>query len=458
MHKQVDKETSYVLKTTKSGHMTCQVTIGKQNLLLHSAYDPVKEAQQFVAPHIDKIQGKDKIIVYGLGCGHHIVELIKVTKESHIKIEVWEFNTGLYELVKTKNIIDNLLIDSRVSIYVSHDKKEIVEKVAHFNSESDYIIMHQASVKVIPRWLNDIKEIFEIFQLNVSNMIGTKDKLNEHFAINVVTAKFDKNNVLFRLLANVPMVLVSAGPSLQKNIAFLKKYHEHIFIGAVGTALQPLLNHEIIPDFFMLTDSAEIMSCQFANVSESMQKLIPLFYLSTVMPSVVSQYAGSKIMLLQQGMEQAEKLAKELNVVAVQTGGSVATTLLDWMVQLGAKQICFVGQDLAWPNNQTHISGANSYKQLAENSLQSLREIDDYFRQGKVRTPANLYAYKKWIEEYIWQHPEIDFFNATQGGAYIKGCQHVDFESFMRSICFDGDMQFYKEKFLQAIDIIMKSI
>lgn len=456
MHKQVDQETSYVLKATKSGHMTCQVTVGEQNLLLHSAYDPVKEAQQFVAPHIDKIQGKDKIIVYGLGCGHHIAELIKVTRESHIKIEVWEFNTGLYELVKAENIIENLLLDSRVSIYVSHDKKKIIERTAHFNPESDYIIMHQASVKVIPTWLKDIKEIFEIFQLNVSNMVSTKEKLNKHFTLNVETAKIDRNNVLFGLLSNVPMVLVAAGPSLQKNIAFLQKYHTHIFIGAVGTALQPLLSHEIIPDFFMLTDSAEIMSSQFANVSESMQKKIPLFYLSTVMPSVVSKYAGSKIMLLQQGMEQAENLAKELNIVAVQTGGSVATTLLDWMVQLGAKQICFVGQDLAWPNNQTHVSSANSYKQLAEDSLQSLREIDDYFQQGKVRTPANLYAYKKWIEEYIGEHLDIEFFNATQGGAYIEGCRHVDFECFMKSICFDGDMQLYKEKFLQAINRITR--
>lgn len=447
----MDQEISYVLKTAKSGHMTCQATIGKQNVLLHSAYDPVKEARQLVANHIDKINNKDRIIIYGLGCAYHIAELIEATKESNIKIEVWEFNTALYEFIKGQHIADHVLLDSRVSIYVSHDKNEILTKLLQFNSDSDYIIMHQASVKLIPVWLQDIKETFEIFQLNVSNMLVARDKLNEHFTVNAATAKLDKNNRFFKLLPNIPMVLVAAGPSLPKNMDLLKKYRNHIFIGAVGTALQPLVNHEIIPDFFMLIDPLEILSGQFANVPEAVQKEIPLFYLSTVMPIVVSKYTGAKIMLLQQGMEQAETLARELNMMTVQTGGSVATALLDWMVQLGAKQICFVGQDLAYSNNQTHTFGANSYKKLDENSLQSLKEVDDYFRQGKVRTAGNLYVYKKWIETYIWQHPEVQFFNATQGGAYIEGCRHVDFESFIKNIQFDGDIRIYKEKFLQAI-------
>ena len=457
MNKEIYPELLCNFKSTKSGHMTCQVTIGEQNVLLHSAYDPVKEARQLVANHIIKIQGRQRVIVYGLGCGHHVVELLKATEGSNIKVEVWEFNTDFYELIKGENIVNNVLMDSRVNVYVGYNKKKIVEKILQFNPNSDYIIMHQASVKLMPPCLKDIKEIFEIFQLNISNIDMERDKLNEHFAINITTAKIDSNNMLCRLLSNVPMVLVAAGPSLQKNITFLKKYHKQIFIGTVGTALEPLLKNEIIPDFFILTDPFEILSDQFTNVPERMQKIIPLFYLGTVMPKVISQYVGSKIMLLQQGMELAEKIARELNIVTVQTGGSVATTLLDWMVQLGAKQICFIGQDLAYSNNQTHIPSANSYQQRAENSLQSLREIDDYFRQGKVRTPDTLYVYKKWIETYIWQHPDIQFFNATQGGAYIEGCQHIDFESFMRSICFDGNIQIYREAFLRAIKKITEN-
>lgn len=88
-------------------------------------------------------------------------------------------------------------------------------------------------------------------------------------------------------------------------------------------------------------------------------------------------------MLLQQDVEQTEKVASGLNIIAVQTGGSVATTLLDWIVQLGAKQICFVGHDLAYLNNQSHTSGSPSYIRLSENSLQSLLEIDNYFKKGK---------------------------------------------------------------------------
>jgi hypothetical protein len=451
MEEQIHQEMSFSLRNTRSGHITCQVTIGKQNVLLHSAYDPVKEARQLVANHIDKISIKERIIIYGLGCGHHIAELVNVTKGSKIKIEVWEFNTALYEFIKAENIVDNVLMDSRVSIYVSHNKKEIVEKALHFNLETDYIIMHQASVKLIPEWLKDIKESFEIFQLNISNMLVAKDKLNEHFAMNIKTAKIDRYNLFFNLLDNIPMVLVAAGPSLQKNINFLKQYNNQVFIGAVGTALQLLVDKGIIPDFFMLTDSKEAMFLQFAQVPDSLQKTIPLFYLSTVMPSVVLQYGGPKIMLLQQGLEQAEKLANELKTIAVQTGGSVATTLLDWMVQLGAKQICFVGQDLAYSNNETYVPGILCHTKLSDDSLKALKEVDDYFRKGKVRAPGSLYIYKKWIETYVWQHADIKFFNATQGGAYIEGCEHVNFEGFIKKIFFTGDIRLCKEKFQQVV-------
>ena len=53
----------------------------------------------------------------------------------------------------------------------------------------------------------------------------------------------------------MPAVLVSAGPSLDKNINQLKEIRENVFIMAVDTALNSILTHDIIPDMAITVDS-----------------------------------------------------------------------------------------------------------------------------------------------------------------------------------------------------------
>lgn len=136
--------------------------------------------------------------------------------------------------------------------------------------------------------------------------------MNQYCAENIAAGEFDRQNEFYNLLDHVPMVLAAAGPSLQKNMEFLKKYREQIFIGAVGTALTPLRNNEIVPDFFMWTDSLESLSAQFARIPESVQKVIPLFYLSTVMPSVVFQYRAPKLCYCSKMWNKQKKLLVDL--------------------------------------------------------------------------------------------------------------------------------------------------
>ena len=447
----VNKTTIFTLKQTKSGHVTCEANIDDKSILLHSSYDPMKEAQRFIEKQLERIKDKQRIIIYGLGCGHHVAEFLRTTQGDHIKIEVWDFNVGFYEFIQQEKFIKDIVNDCRVTLHVSDKREYILGIWRNFNPETDFLILHPASLKIIPENLRDMQEIFEIFQLNIANMLLAKDKLEEHFSVNITHAKIDRHNLLNGLLANIPMILVAAGPSLQQNIALLRKYREQVFIGCVGTALAPLIKEGIYPDFFMLTDMDESLITHFAHIDRKIQELIPLFYLSTVAPSVISLYPGPKIMLLQVGMEEAEQIAKDLNTVAVKTGGSVATTLLDWMVCLGAKQICFVGQDLAYTNHETHIAGAPMYAKIIDKDLQLLIEIDDYFLTGKVYTPWTLYIYKKWIESYIWQHKDVTFFNATQGGAHINNCHHITFEEFIKKISFNGDIKKYRSKFLEII-------
>ncbi len=53
---------------------------------------------------------------------------------------------------------------------------------------------------------------------------------------------------------DVPVIVVSAGPSLNKNIEDLKKAVGKACIIATDTAMKPLLNAGIVPDLFVIVD------------------------------------------------------------------------------------------------------------------------------------------------------------------------------------------------------------
>jgi len=57
------------------------------NILLHSLYDPEKEAKEWVAYHEEKINNASSIYVLGFGLGYHILELSRKTEKDIIIFE-----------------------------------------------------------------------------------------------------------------------------------------------------------------------------------------------------------------------------------------------------------------------------------------------------------------------------------------------------------------------------------
>ena len=56
------------------------------------------------------------------------------------------------------------------------------------------------------------------------------------------------------LPTDIPAIVVSAGPSLNKNIVELRKAKNKAFIVAVDTAVKPLVKAGIIPDLYVVVD------------------------------------------------------------------------------------------------------------------------------------------------------------------------------------------------------------
>ncbi|TCS83313.1 motility associated factor glycosyltransferase family protein [Tepidibacillus fermentans] len=446
----MESNSHITLIQAKNGELTCEYSNDEQSLLLHSKYNPTKEAEAFISNHIHELNKYKKVVVYGLGCGHHIKALLRQTEESHQEIEVWEWNLDLYKMIQEIDQLNEVFSHKRVRIFATDNREIILKKLQDYAVKEFYLLIHSPSMKIIPSKFQKFKDIMQDYQINISNILANRDMLNEHFSINRIKAKVNYHT-LIDSLNGVSAILVSAGPSLNKSLSYLRENIDKYIIASVGTALTPLIENGIIPDFVLITDPSEKIIEQFYQVDNEILTSIPLFYFGTVHPKVISFYPGKKIMLLQKGMELAEEMAVKNELPLIDTGGSVATALLDWLVKLGAKQICFIGQDLAYTNNETHNPGTHNYRIIKKEEMSFYHKVDNYFGNGKVLTTTNLLLYKNWFEKYIQKHKGIKFVNATEGGAYIKGAEHISFEQFIKRLN-STNVRYKRNQFKQLIE------
>lgn len=228
-------------------------------------------------------------------------------------------------------------------------------------------------------------------------------------------------------------IIVSAGPSLDKNVKELRRAKNKAFIIVVDTALKTVLNAGVEPDLAVLIDPAKAPSLF------DREELLKI-------PLCVSIQANQKIMKMHHGKkffatrdidfmgEIAKKYDKDLYVM--HSGGSVANNAFSVAGIMGFKKMIFVGQDLAYPNGRIH--SADAYEDEDDIVMSSKYfEVEDIYG-GKVYTEANMDAYRRWFEEQIVFNPDCHIIDATEGGAKIKGAEVLTLHEAITRECDDA--------------------
>jgi hypothetical protein len=425
-------EKKYKFERSREGNIILSYKKDKETVrYLHSTYSPIKEAKRFVDGNSERInkmfnhstafdKKKIEVMIYGLACCYHIREIINQYPD--VIVNVVDFNPELFHYSLGFLDLKDLITNPNVRLIVTKDKHKILNELENNTSHSPFIL-YKPCVQLIPNDLLEVKEF--LLDLDLQRQTADMNKnLLEHNFVSNTQIDYKDCSPFIQLMKDTPMILVSAGPSLMKNINLLKQASEFALIGVVGTAVKPLLSQGIQPDFIMLTDPTNNIVNQLDGNFE-----FPLFYLSTVYSEVVKLYKGPKFIVFQEGYGKAEIVANELRVKRIKTGGSVATTLLDFMVQIGANPICFVGQDLSYSNGQSHAKGTHLYRNIKEDL--TLHYVENYYQNQKIPTSGNLKSYLRWFNRYIEDNPDIDFYNATEGGAYIDGATHISLSEFI---------------------------
>lgn len=405
--------------------MKREITIGKtkenvptiqiNNKLLHSKYYPLKDAKIFIESNSKVYENKKHVLVYGIGLGYHIQELLKHIEDG-CNVYVFDADEEVFKIADELGVLEEIKKDNRVEFFIGYCKKFVNDFYEKLKLVDD-ILIYTPSLDVLPDSMEEFKISLKSFYISKMGMDSFKILAMENYKSNIsVEHKQIEDFYKINNFMNKPVIIASSGPSLDRTVKYLNKFKEKAFIFAVGSSLKTLMNNDIVPDMICIIDADKII----ANQLKGFENLdVPLCFLSTASKEAVTSYKGPKFMFYNEPNE---------NNMVIDTGKSVATAALDIAIKGGADPIIFIGQDLAFLDNKSHT---NAYAQVHNINVEIAKK-KTYKKVIGVNgemldTSTNLLYFKQWIENKILKHRDRTFINCSEG-AKIKGTIEMDIE------------------------------
>lgn len=405
---------------TKTGVPT--VVLG--GYLLHSKYDPEKEATKIAAKEIEE---EYLHVLFGYGCGYLAKALKDKLKDKPLL--VYEpANSGIEQMME----IDDVTVVS--------DKKILQEQVRAYHGVYDTnmkLICSPNYDKLFPMEHRSVNLIVKERYLAEQTHRATVNFFSDIWQENV------RNNLLYLVGAGSvkdlhknytqPVVVASGGPSLTKQLPLLKEIANKVIIIAAGSTIKSLLAAGIEPDYVVSIDGALInYDLHFKDLEVGKTKLI------TALSShhkITEKYQNN---LYVYGMAIEDTIldyCKEklyIDIPIMLNGGSCAHTAMHIATYISSGPVALIGQDLAYTNNQSHAAGNAGYSDLDSNWLENNYAFEvESFDGGRVYTDLTFNAMREQFEEiYEILKEDSAIYNCTEGGSKIVGMPQKAFQAF----------------------------
>ncbi|ECR1497318.1 TPA: motility associated factor glycosyltransferase family protein [Campylobacter jejuni] len=223
-------------------------------------------------------------------------------------------------------------------------------------------------------------------------------------------------------------IVVCAGPSLQKQIPLLKKYQENFVIFCVDGAYPLLVKHNITPDYVLNLDFEEYPLEFFKEVNPENKTLFILA--ASTHPSVVDYLYKKQIPLSIVLSDNLPYQNLHINDFGyLEFGTHVGHACYTLAIALKFKNIILIGQDLSFDKQgNSHFDSFDLGSDIDTTlDIPTLKTVA-YGGLGEVLTHLAWDDYRKKLEDLFARNSQVNFLNATEGGARIEFTKEINFE------------------------------
>ena len=412
-----------------------QPTLRFENILLHSIYDPEKEARRFA----EKLQVGARVCLYGFGLGYHLDTILdKIGPDGYLL--AIELNPDILTAALTLRDQTGIFEDRRFHLIFGSDETEVsreisheMERVTRDHADQLEVLFHAPSFKCIPASFPALTNALEVLLLErrFPAIFGNLEKANYSLNREIVTGS-PGINVLKNSQKGRPGILVSAGPSLDLILPTLHRLQKEFLIACVDTTFPILIKNNIQPDYVFSLDPQIDSAGHFVDYAAGKTRLV---FTPATNHNVLKLFSGERYVVYKEGHSLSmdnESAMKEKGTT--RAGGSVACLGLDMMIHFGCDPIFLAGQDCAFSGNRYYSSHSKFNNQLQSKIIRTTplgklhhdkalekKQLAVQCTQGNpLVTDQVMYSYLRTLEHIIQANPGTRVFNLYSHGAEIE--------------------------------------
>jgi hypothetical protein len=425
---------------------------GSSSHALHSRYDPLRDARHNLKRQ--QYAGADYVILLGFGLGYILDALLEETNATSRHYFIIESNPEILRAAFDVRDLSLFLSLPHLHFAWPVSGPELAEQWRSFfdpvYAQSSAFLTDLPCVALNTGLFKAAAEIiqsqtFQIFT-DINTLVAKSQDFLDNFVQNLLKAAGSPGVIKFAgMFPGMPAVIVSAGPSLDKNIHELRGFEDKILILSTDTALKPLLAAGIDPHFVLTGDPSYT---NYLHLKDAPSQQALLVAEATSYPAVFAEFDGKTITCIFEN--SALRSLSDLlgNKGTLRAWGSVATMALDFALLLQCNPITFMGQDLAHTDGRIYCSGIRfdeewfagiADPEAWQTKLKALRAgrrtiMAEDIHGKPVETTDKLASYWNWMLKVFRDHPDVRFINATEGGI-LKEAENSSLREVLHRCC-----------------------
>lgn len=426
---------------TKNGQKTIEIINDGKNVRLNSIYNPQAEAEKW-ASSFEFNNLDTPLLMFGIANGIFVREIVKYLKQGSFAILV-EPDISLFIYCIQQFDMTDIFSDSKILLVIDKINFDKFAYILNENIDSkllniQIVCSHPKMEKLYPEKCKEFtKRIMERFAKSTSELL-TSMFLSEAIIDNLFkNFRFLKNSnyvmdMVGKIPQDIPFIIVAAGPSLDKNVDYLKKAEGKSFIMATDRAVDCLIKHNIDFDAIITLDA--VKTIKFLGDDPEKFSKFPIFAGIDSNNGILKENKGRKIWITTSDfwLELCHK--HDLRIKLYSIGGSVATAAFNVARIVGSKKIILIGQDLAFDGSLTHAGGISESTETS--SYNEFPTTIEGIYGNQVKTRSDWVKFRNWYEKSIQEmEKDIEVIDATEGGAKIHGTTIMTLEEAIGNYC-----------------------
>jgi thioredoxin-like negative regulator of GroEL len=363
-------------------------------------------------------------LIFGLGLGYNLAAIEEKLHPDHKLFVIEENPAVLYHALHTvdfsemmrsgrlafilplKESVDSLLMAWAIRIY-RRQVHCLFDPSALMVSSEDFRDLMNSTQKELQHYVVRLRT-----QFLRSHQMTTNELLNLPYILEAGTADGLEN-----AFAGRPAVVVSAGPSLKKNVHQLIDYRDRVVIIATAPVVRVLLAYDLQPHLICSLDFSASNMETLEDVWD--QTELPLVFLNRIHSPLLARWQGKLIAVHQDSAAGNWPAWVWEGSPLLSGGGNVGVMALSTAYLIGADPVILIGQDLAYSDGHTHSEGVVGRRHTTQVMTSASEVMLDGLDGRPVLSNPSFASYLAVCQNLI-EGQSVTTINATAQGARIE--------------------------------------